>query len=806
MLRQSVRIWATTFGLMTLAGFAGSGTASAQNENITLLGQRDAYSFHSGVWGFSHANGTELAIIGTQNGASFVDVTNPAAPVEVAFITGPSSTWREIRCWNNYAYISTEGGGGLNVVDLTNPLAPVRRPDYTASFSSCHSLHLDEQTGILWCNGTNNGLVGLNLANPAAPVEVKRWSGSYVHDMYSRNGIGYLAEIFDSRFGIVNLAGPAYTFSVYSNTSYPGASTHNMWLTEDSKYLCTTDETTGGHLKIWDVQNPAAPFQVGEWIDPDDPDVIIHNVYVKGSYAYASNYRAGLRMWDISNPADPKRIAQYDTYPGGGSGYDGAWGVYPFANSGNIYISDMQTGLYIFQFTPNFGLAEGTVTQTNNGNVLGGVTVRAITDDDKTTTTNPAGFYHINLSLGTQTLEFSKFGYLTQTHDVTITAGGTDTENVTLDLLATGSISGFVRHQVGGAAIAGATVSVVGTPLSTTSAANGSYSFATVPTGAYTLEATKFGFGRTQVPFDVTANQATSRDLFLRASLFADNAEIAAGWTIGNAPGDNATTGLWVLADPVGTGGGGVGVQPEDDYTPSPGVKCYVTGNGAIGGGVGEADVDGGKTTLITPTINLALAADPTLQYRRWYTNNSGSNPGTDFWVVEISSNGGTNWVTLENSLATRNFWELMEFRVRDYITLTNNIKIRFIANDTGGGSVVEAAIDDLEIFDQTVPTGIDTPTPDLVGARLLTATPNPMFGSTTLRFQLPIATRVSLDIIDVQGRLLRRVVDREVAAGEHGAVWDGRDTDGAQAAPGVYFQRFSAGGKSSSQKLVVIR
>ncbi len=260
------KIWRTSRIVLAstlAAAWAVASPAWSQSENMTLLGQRDAYSWHSGVWGFTHPNGTELAIIGTADGTSFVNVTNPATLTEVAFIPGPNSIWREIRTWQNYAYISTEGGGGLQIVNMTNPLSPVLANTYGAAFSTCHSLNLDDQNGYLYCNGTNNGLNILSLANPVNPIVVGTYTDCYVHDSYARNGLAYFASIFDCDLMVADVSHlPALT--ILATVHYPGAATHNVWLTDDGNYLLSTDEAGGGHIKVWDVSDPANPVQVAE--------------------------------------------------------------------------------------------------------------------------------------------------------------------------------------------------------------------------------------------------------------------------------------------------------------------------------------------------------------------------------------------------------------------------------------------------------------------------------------------------------------------------------------------------------------
>jgi len=87
----------------------------------------------------------------------------------------------------------------------------------------------------------------------------------------------------------------------------------------------------------------------------------------------------------------------------------------------------------------------------------------------------------------------------------------------------------------------------------------------------------------------------------------------------------------------------------------------------------------------------------------------------------------------------------------------------------------------------------------------LLPARPNPSFAATTLAFQLPAATRVTLDVLDLQGRLVRRLADRRFEAGRHLVPWDGgRAEDGHRASPGVYFARLRAeDGREQRVKLV---
>ena len=151
-------------------------------------------------------------------------------------------------------------------------------------------------------------------------------------------------------------------------------------------------------------------------------------------------------------------------------------------------------------------------------------------------------------------------------------------------------------------------------------------------------------------------------------------------------PSDTATTGQWTRGNPIGTG-----AQPENAAS---GVNCFFTGQGTNGGGLGENDIDGGFTTLISPTFDGTAVTDSVISYRRWYSNDTGAAPNIDVMEIDISNNGGSSWQTVENVTENAGAWVTKSFTISSLITPTNTMKIRFIASDLGEGAVVEAAID----------------------------------------------------------------------------------------------------------------
>ena len=156
---------------------------------------------------------------------------------------------------------------------------------------------------------------------------------------------------------------------------------------------------------------------------------------------------------------------------------------------------------------------------------------------------------------------------------------------------------------------------------------------------------------------------------------------------------DTATTGLWTRGNPNGTG-----AQPEDDHTPGAGSDCWFTGQAPPGAPIGQNDVDGGETTLTTEVFNLSGWVDARISYWRWFSNNTGGAADDFFWV-QISNNGA-QWTTVEilGPAGQSAGWKQHSFLVSDVTTLSSTVQLRFIAQDTGSGSIVEAAIDDFLI------------------------------------------------------------------------------------------------------------
>lgn len=320
-------------------------------------------------WGWTDPqDGKEYAIVGLDNGAAFIDISDPVNAVYLGKLPTEtsSSTWRDIKVYNNYAFIVSEAGGhGMQIFDLTrlrsvaNPPETFTNDAYYNGIGGVHNIVINEDTGYAYSVG--GGLYGggphfINIQDPLNPVGEGGYSGGgYTHDAqvitYNGPDSDYTGrEIYfgsnASHVEIVDVtdkSNPVQINSInYPTTGY----THQNWITEDHKYLLVGDEgdefnfgfnTRTIIFDLTDLDNPQLHMEYfGETESVD------HNIYVVGDKFYLANYSSGLRVVDISD-IDNGNLTPYgyfDTYPSNNNAsYNGSWNVYPFFESGNIVIS-----------------------------------------------------------------------------------------------------------------------------------------------------------------------------------------------------------------------------------------------------------------------------------------------------------------------------------------------------------------------------------------------------------------------------------------------------------------------------------
>ncbi len=277
-------------------------------------------------------------------------------------------------------------------------------------------------------------------------------------------------------------------------------------------------------------------------------------------------------------------------------------------------------------------------------------------------------------------------------------------------------------------------------------------------------------------------------------------------WVIG-ATGDNATTGVWEIDIPIDsyvTYGQPNTIVQTGTQTTSGGVACAFTGNASSPqDNPGTNDVDAGQTTLVSPVYNLTTYTNPIFTYQRWYSNDKGANPANDSWEVQISNNGST-WVKVERTFTSDASWRRNAFRVKDYVTLTNNMRFRFVAEDSlttgnlNGGSLVEAAIDDLILWDSGITTGVDNTSS---GVTMEGVFPNPAKDDASVAFNMSNAGKVEIIVTNAVGQVVHKENYGTMPAG-HNKV----KVDLAGLSTGVYLMNLVTEGGNTVQRFSVVK
>ena len=610
----------------------------------------------SDCWGYVSASGREYAIICDSDGTSFVDITDPTAPVIINKVAGPGSLWRDVKVYSDHAYIVSEGGQGIQVVDMSNidiGVAPLVNTVTTGGTTVTHNIVIDVTSGFLYrTGGGDNGLRIYDLnASLTSPPYVATWTNKYVHDaqvvtyppgsQYAGRQIAFCFAGFNGGWSetgltILDVTDKSNIFTIgevqHSNNNY----SHQGWVTDDLQHLYLNDELdeqntgTPTTTRIIDISDLSNPTQVGTCTTGTASTD--HNLYIKDNLMFQANYRSGLRIFDITNRLAPEQISWFDTYPANdNSQLNGIWSTYPYFPSGTVIGSDLERGLFVWTLIPP--------------------AVVATVIDPLPDMLNPAGGDSFRVS-------------------------ATLVEDATLDLDATelrwNDGSGWVSASMD--------IKDPSTPVilratfgATECGQQVSFEAKVATTNGYTVTVT-------------SGNLLSANDI---DDVFNDNGETDPGWTVENDCAD----GQWNRGVPAG---GGVRGEPANDADGSG--ACWLTDNVQ-----GNSDVDGGTTTLISPVLD---ASDPNavVEYARWFSNDFGASPNEDIFNVRVSDDGGATWVPLEQVGPTgpeaSGGWYFLQFDIGSIsgINPSDQFRLAFEANDLGSGSVVEAAVDAVKL------------------------------------------------------------------------------------------------------------
>ena len=692
---------------------------SAQNYGLNLVGSIT----HNGeegsdIWGYVSPSGEEYALCGNESSFMVANVTNPNNPVIEFIIPHVSCTWRDIKTWGNYAYITTEcGADGLLIVDLSDMTGSTYVFD-DSYFETAHNIYIDEN-GVAYIFGANVGNGGAMFfdltIDPMNPTYLGTWDDEYIHDGMVRGDTMWVSCIYAGNFYVVDVSDKTNPFVFNGGNAYhptPNQFTHNCWISDNGDYLFTTDEVSDAYLGAYDVSDLNNIFPVDAIQSNPGTGTIPHNTHFisigQGDFIVTSYYRDGTTIHDVTYPYNMIEVAVYDSYPGSGNGFDGCWGTYPWLPSGNIISNDINSAPsgegMLLVFSPDFQQGcylEGDVTDLITGLSIANVDVALLSSNNVYSTTDLFGHYYTGTAFsGIYNVVFSAPGYVTDTLSVQLTNGVLEILDAQLVPMIPFVFNGqVVDSQSNG--ISGALVNIFDDSFNFNIVCDalGNFVLDTIYTGSYDIVAGSWGY-QTQC-FSQYIDPVSGQLIIVLNDGYMDDFSLDFGWySSGSAP-----TGLWERGVPIGTTLQSSFANPDEDVQGDCFDKAYVTGNS--GGSVGADDVDDADVILTSPIFDLSNYNDPYVSYYRWFVNLGGWGGGSpnDTMFVKISNGLQVeNVQVLTESSVNNGSWSFEEFRVSDYLTPTSTMEliVKTADWDSDGGHIVEAGLDLFNVYDNS--------------------------------------------------------------------------------------------------------
>jgi hypothetical protein len=612
-----------------VAGWSANANAQSPPVNTMLVGHWDGYGgIYSDVWAEGdYLYGGNFALF-DQNPARVyvIDISNPSNPTlaNTLFIPAPNnfSSPQDVMMADGYLFVALEGDGndGVAIYDARTPpnltlLATVRLTGY----SNTHNVFY--QNGFLYMCDSQTPRVGIYDMTafdpdnpPPSPITNARWILTNVGSSF----VHEIAAIGDRLYCAAwNSGVQIYDISHVATQmptflgAAPGQATHSMWPTADGRFVATGEERANGGVKVFEI-TPAGGGLL--------------NLTLRDS---------------LILPSD-------------------AFSVHNQVVIGNrFYNSWYQAGLQVFDIHPDTGLltfaaSYDTSPLRNSGGFAGCWGVFPLLGDDRIILSDmQEGFFIVKLMA--QPFSFAYPDGLIDRVDPVAGAelhvqlipdeGAPDPSTATLWVAVDdGPFAPYPMTENAGLYIG---------------------QIAPPPCGSdvrYYVSASALMSGETLTdPANAPTSSYSAHVANEILTLLSYDFESAVGWSVSG----NAAVGAWEAGVPAGDGSRG---DPVADYDGSG--QCFLTFNGP-----GDTDVDGGSTTLTSPTLNLTGLEDPVLAYARWYSNSAGATPMTDIFVVEVSNNDGSSWVNLETVGPTGSEvtggWFVKEFRVTDVLLPT---------------------------------------------------------------------------------------------------------------------------------------
>ena len=764
----------------------------------TEIGGSNSTSLND-IWGWTDPQtGKEYALVGMSNGTSFVDISNSENPVYLGRLPTQTSnsTWRDIKVYQDHAFIVSEASGhGMQVFDLTQ-LRNVSSPTtfsntaYYSGFGNAHNIFINEDTGYAYAIGTSTcGPGGLHIVDISTP-SIPSKSACVSDPNTGRNGTGYSHDV---QCVIYNGPDTAYVgkeicfgsnetnvwiadLSTKSDDSSGGKTiglgsydnyyTHQGWLTEDHKYFIVNDELDENNnaynntrTLIWNVEDLSNPVVETTYFGPTPS--IDHNNYIIGDKVYMSHYTSGLRVLDISNISSPTETAFFDVYPANNNtSFDGTWSNYPYYPSGVIAVTGIDEGLFVVNPKGNDQGQAPTVTYAVP--TEGSVTLTWELIGDSTTKVNiyrsvEEGFTPSNSSFlasvnypGVEftdsSLDIDTFYYYKLTVETNGQEGPFSTEIKVKPIV--------LPNQA----------PTIDTPADV--------EFFEDTELNVTLTGISYGGDVNPQNVTITAS-ADNRELFSEINILESSPEQLALIPNENKFGTSLIT-----------------ITVKDD------------------GGVQNGGID---STSVSFNATVNPVNDPPSSFGaigEYLLGSSEYLPGTDFRTLYITPENIADsikfvWEPAEDVDGDNVQYRMIGYQGLEFLSMTtytsDNFKtwaLKDLIAQTDTVTVSEGAWNVIATDGQSFKTASAVGGQLRVDGRQLIpdvleikqSYPNPFTAFTTIEYDVPSDQNVVIRIFNIRGQIVKTLVDEDKSPGYYSIVWDGTNDNGDEVSSGVYF------------------
>jgi hypothetical protein len=238
----------------------------------------------------------DLAYIAAWGAWQIVDVSDPLAPEGISFQYTEGGTYAfDIAAAGDYAYIAN-GRNGVRIIDVSNPAAPVEVSAYIPEDRYVRGLTV--VGNYLYVAGSGEGLYVVDVSDPLNPIEVSTYAvplfawdvevvGNLAFAVWNlREADGGPSRECESGISIVDVSTPETPVELGSHCDPNRDGVSDVAVADN--YIYVAAGIRG--LRVLDISNPSLPTEVGFYDTPYDA----YSVTTAGDYIYVADVDGGL--------------------------------------------------------------------------------------------------------------------------------------------------------------------------------------------------------------------------------------------------------------------------------------------------------------------------------------------------------------------------------------------------------------------------------------------------------------------------------------------------------------------------------